>query len=155
MTDPKEGSKTITARRRARVYALQGLYQWLLTRESPRLIRAHLMQHPEYRKADEAHFMGLLEGVSQSSTDLETLFAPCLDRKVDELSPVERAVLLLSTYELLHHLEIPYRVVINEAVELTKSFGGTDGYKFVNGVLDKLALSVRAVEVQASSSRDG
>ncbi|MGA1652823.1 MAG: transcription antitermination factor NusB, partial [Burkholderiaceae bacterium] len=105
--------------------------------------------------ADETHFMGLLEGVSQSSTDLETLFAPCLDRKVDELSPVERAVLLLSTYELLHHLEIPYRVVINEAVELTKSFGGTDGYKFVNGVLDKLALSVRAVEVQASSSRDG
>ena len=152
MTETQSGSKSITARRRARVYALQGLYQWLLTGEHARLIRAHLMQHPEYRKADETHFMTLLEGSINTSADLEGLFSPCLDRKVQELSPVEHAVLLLSTYELLHHLEIPYRVVINEAVELAKSFGGTDGYKFVNGVLDKLALRLRTVEAQAGNS---
>ncbi|NBO12766.1 MAG: transcription antitermination factor NusB [Betaproteobacteria bacterium] len=152
MTEPQTGSKQITARRRARVYALQGLYQWLLTRESAGLIRAHLMQHPEYRKADEVHFMALLEGSIQSAEALESLLAPCLDRTVKELSPVEHAVLLLSTYELCHHLEIPYRVVINEAVELTKNFGGTDGYKFVNGVLDKLALNLRAAESQLNTS---
>jgi len=150
MNDAREGSKAMTARRRARSYALQGLYQWLLTGEHARLIRAHLMQHPEYKKADETHFMVLLEGSISAVTELEGLFEPHLDRKVKELSPVEHAVLLLSTYELLHHLEIPYRVVINEAVELTKSFGGTDGYKFVNGVLDKLAVSLRSVEIQAA-----
>jgi len=142
----------MTARRRARAYALQGLYQWLLTGEQARLIRAHLMQHPEYRKADETHFMALLEGSIGAVGQLEALFEPHLDRRLKELSPVEHAVLLFSTYELVHHPEIPYRVVINEAVELTKSFGGTDGYKFVNGVLDKLALGLRRVEAEAEKA---
>jgi N utilization substance protein B len=92
----------------------------------------------------------MLRGAIKDATALEARIQPCLDRPLGELSPVERAILLLATYEFVHHVEIPYRVVINEAIELAKGYGGTDGYKYVNGVLDKLAAQVRTLEVTGS-----
>ena len=143
--DPRAGPPR-SARRRAREFALQGLYQWLLNREDIGVIEAHLAESPGFEKADRGHFATLLAGAIGRHDALEARIAPFLDRPVAELSPVEHAALLLGAYELIHHVEVPYRVVINEAVELTKSFGGTEGYKYVNGVLDKLAAQVRQSE---------
>jgi len=147
---PSDRAPQPSARHRARAYALQGLYQWILTAESAAGIVGYLRQHPEYRKADEDHFLALLHGCMREAAHLRQHLAPCLDRRVAELSPVEHAILLIGVYEYLHHAEIPYRVVINEAVELAKAFGGTDGYKYVNGVLDKLAARLRADEQHAA-----
>ncbi len=140
-------------RRKARELAVQGLYQRQLTGDSMETIEAQLREHEEFEKIDGAHFSAILRGAIKDVTNLESKLQPCLDRPMEDLSPVERAVLLVATYEFVHHLEIPYRVVINEAIELAKSFGGTDGYKYVNGVLDKLAISERAVEVGAAKAR--
>ena len=140
-----------SARRRSREFALQGLYEWLLSGDASAnnaaAIEAHIRETPGFEKADAAHYAALLQGVIAHAAALRTSIAPHLDRPVVELSPVEHGVLLLGAYELAHHLEIPYRVVINEAVEITKSFGGTDGYKYVNGVLDKVAADVRRSEI--------
>lgn len=140
-------------RRKARELAVQGLYQRQLTGDSMETIEAQLREHEEFEKIDGAHFSAILRGAIKDVTNLESKLQPCLDRPMEDLSPVERAVLLVATYEFVYHLEIPYRVVINEAIELAKSFGGTDGYKYVNGVLDKLAISERAVEVGAAKAR--
>lgn len=140
------------ARHKARELALQGLYQWLLADEHADEIRTHLAEFKGYDKADKKYLTQLLDGVIADAAQLEAAFGPLLDRPVDELSPVERGVLLLGAYELAHVPEVPYRVVINEAVELAKSYGGTDGHKYVNGVLDKLAAKLRAAEVKARSS---
>ncbi len=134
----------------AREFALQGLYQWLLSGNSIPRIEEHLEQDENFSKADREYFIGLLRGSAEQADELRAELSPYIHRQVHELSPVEHAVLLLATHELKNHLEIPYRVVINEAIELTKSYGGTDGHRFVNGVLDKLAASVRTVEVEAS-----
>lgn len=135
-----------SARRRARELALQGLYQWLLSGEDAGAIEAHLAEAPGYEKADREHFGALLHGVIGAIDELHAAIEPNLDRRVDELSPVEHAALLLGAFELVRHPEIPYRVVINEAVELAKTFGGTDGFKYVNGVLDRAAARLRPVE---------
>ena len=140
------------ARHKARELALQGLYQWLLAEEHADEIRTHLAEFKGYDKADQKYLAQLLNGVIADAAELEAAFGPLLDRPVDELSPVERGVLLLGSYELAHVPEVPYRVVINEAVELAKSYGGTDGHKYVNGVLDKLAAKLRAAEVKARRS---
>ncbi len=137
------------SRRKAREFAVQGLYQWKLSGGNADTILSQLREDKEYPKIDEAHLAVLLQGVTGGATELDAMIAPFLDRPVGELSPVEHAILLLAAYEMQHHPEIPYRVVINEAVELAKTYGGTDGHKFVNGVLDKLAAQVRAVEVNA------
>ena len=149
MSDADDDARTgppRSARRRARELALQGLYQWLLNREDIGVIEAHVGESPGFEKADRAHFAALLAGAIRHHDGLHAQIEPFLDRPIGELSPVEHAALLLGAYELVHHVEIPYRVVINEAVELTKSFGGTEGYKYVNGVLDKLAARVRQAE---------
>ncbi|MHA6895624.1 transcription antitermination factor NusB [Ralstonia pseudosolanacearum] len=138
-----------SARRRARELALQGLYQWLLNRNDPGVVEAHLHDAQGFNKADRAHFDALLHGAIREEATLTESFTPFLDRPVAELSPVERAALLVGAYELVHCVDIPYKVVINEAVELAKTFGGVEGYKYVNGVLDKLAAQVRAEEVAA------
>lgn len=138
-----------SARRRSRELAVQGLYQWLVSRDDAGLIEAHLAQAPEFGKADREHFSALLHGVIRDLDALHEAIAPHLDRTVAELSPVEHATLLVGSFELAHHPEIPYRVVINEAVELAKTFGGTDGFKYVNGVLDRVAGKLRATEVAA------
>jgi transcription antitermination protein NusB len=108
------------------------------------------MPTPAASQIDHDYFMALLNGAVSNAPALEQEIAPCLDRRFRELSPVERGILLLACYELLHQPQVPYRVVINEAVELAKSYGGTDGHKFVNGVLDKLASRMRAAEAGAS-----
>ncbi|NMG67876.1 transcription antitermination factor NusB [Azoarcus indigens] len=139
------------ARRRARELALQGVYQWLLSGNSVSMVEAHIEAESEgFDKVDREFFVGLLRGTLNDVEGLQAEFAPFIHRTVEELSPVERAVLLLSTHELKHSIETPYRVVINEAIELAKGYGGTDGHRFVNGVLDKLAAKLRAVEVQAA-----
>ncbi|MFP6558285.1 transcription antitermination factor NusB [Paraburkholderia sp. B3] len=139
-----------SARRRSRELATQGLYQWLLSAVPAGEIDAQLRGSQGYDKADHEHLDAILHGVIRDSDTLSAAIAPCLDRPIEQLSPVERAVLLVATYELTHHVDIPYRVVINEAVELAKTFGGSDGYKYVNGVLDKLAVQLRTAETQAA-----
>jgi N utilization substance protein B len=138
-----------SARRRSRELALQGLYSWLLAGQPVSDIAAQLEQSKGFERADHAYFSSLMRGAIEQQGTLEEALAPCLDRKVRELSPVERGILLLGAWELKNAPDVPYRVVINEAVELAKSFGGTDGHKYVNGVLDKLAKSLRAREARA------
>ncbi len=142
-------SKSRTPRHRAREFALQGLYQWLLNGEDAGAIEAHIREAHGFDKADAAHFDALLYGTINQVEVLRAGLSPLIDRPLAQVSPVEHVALLIGAYELKNHLEIPYRVVINEAVELTKSFGGIDGHKYVNGVLDKLAASVRGEEVAA------
>lgn len=138
-----------SARRRARELALQGVYQWLLSGSEIAPIEDQAAQAAAYEKADAALFKVLLRGTIHRANTLEAHFAPFLDRSVAELSPIERAALLLGTFELAEQIDVPYKVVINEAIELTKSFGGTDGHRFVNGVLDKVAGQLRTTEVAA------
>ena len=137
---------TKTERRRSREFALQGLYQWQLAKSDPAAIMRQLAEAKGFEKIDADYFRTLLEGTIAAAPELEKAIAPHLDREYARLSPVERGVLLLAGYELSHQPEVPFRAVINEAVELAKSFGGTDGHKFVNGVLDKLAAQLRAPE---------
>lgn len=140
-----------SARRRAREFALQGLYAWLLDPQEVNLIENHIRTSAHgFNKADLKHFNALLYGVIREHDALSVLITPHIDRLLTDLSPVERAVLLIGAYELSACLEIPYRVIINEAVEITKAYGGTDGYKFVNGVLDKLAPNLRSTEIAHS-----
>ena len=137
------------SRRLAREFAVQGLYEWLLAGNDVRAIEHRLAEVKTFDKADRPLLDSILNGVVRSSTELDARLAPFVDRPIAALSPVEHAVLLVGAYELVHRLETPYRVVINEAVELAKAYGGTDGHKYVNGVLDRLAAEVRAIEVQA------
>ena len=137
-----------STRRRARELALQGIYQWRLTGGEEAQIEKQIREEKGMGRYDADFFCALLRGVLTQHIALEAAVTLHLDRTLNELSPVEFSVLLLGAYELLHHPEIPYRVIINEAVELTKTFGGTDGHKYVNGVLDKLAAQVRATEVR-------
>ena len=139
-----------TSRRRSREFALQGMYQWQLAGTDAGTIALQLAEAKGFDKIDPEYFRALLEGAIAAAPGLERAIAPHLDRDFARLSPVERGILLLAGYELAHQLEVPYRVVINEAVELAKSYGGTDGYKFVNGVLDKLAAQLRKPETRES-----
>ena len=145
-----------SARRRARELAVQGLYQWLVGGQDAAAIEGHLVENEGRegadglgKKADLSHYRELLHGTIDGADELRRQFAPYLDRSVEALSPIEHGILLIGTYEMQQRLEIPYRVVINEAVELAKSFGGTDGFKYVNGVLDKVAGQLRPAEVAA------
>jgi len=146
-------NKNRTPRHRAREFALQGLYQWLLNNEPASTVVANIRSAHGFDKADAEYFTELLHGAIAQSVELRELLAPTVDRPVAELSPIEHAVLLLGAWELKNKIEIPYRVVINEAVELTKSFGGIDGHKYVNGVLDRLAGKLRQDEAAADSKR--
>lgn len=143
-------NKSRTPRHRAREFALQGLYQWLLNNEDAGAIDAHIREAHGFDKADTEHFDALLHGTIRQAAALREDLSPLIDRPLDQLSPVEHATLLIGAYELRNHIEIPYKVVINEAVELTKSFGGIDGHKYVNGVLDKFAARVRDAEVDSA-----
>jgi N utilization substance protein B len=136
-------------RRRSREFALQGLYEWLLAGSEPGVIDAHMREQEGFDKCDSAHFDALLHGCIRDAAALDASLARHVDRRTSALSPVEHGVLLIGAWELSNCLEIPYKVAINEAVELAKEFGGTDGHKYVNGVLDKTAGDLRAVEVAA------
>jgi len=148
----RERSPKKSSRRRSREFAVQGLYQWQLAGKDPVMIAAELAESEDFEKSDIGYFRTLLNGAVSNAAGLEAEIAPFLDRPFRELSPVERGILLLGGYELLREAEVPYRVIINEAVELAKLFGGTDGHKFVNGVLDKLAARLREMEVRARSA---
>ena len=143
------GAHARSARRRAREVALQGLYQWLLSGAAPAEIEAHLQEMEDFDKLDRLHLDALLHGCVAEAAALDEMLARHLDRPTKLLTPVEHAVLLIGAYELTHCVEIPYRVAINVGVELAKSFGGTDGFKYVNGVLDKVAGQLRPAEVAA------
>lgn len=143
-------SKSRTPRHRAREFALQGLYQWLLNNEDAGAIDAHIREAHGFNKADAEHFDTLLHGTIRDVLVLRSGLMPLIDRPLAQLSPIEHAVLLIGAFELSNQPDIPYRVVINEAVELAKSFGGSDGHKYVNGVLDKFAASARPLEVEAA-----
>jgi N utilization substance protein B len=136
-------------RRRSREFALQGLYEWLLSGSEAGVIDAHMREQEGFDKCDSAHFDALLHGCIRDAAALDAALARHVDRRTSALSPVEHGVLLIGAWELSNCLEIPYKVAINEAVELAKEFGGTDGHKYVNGVLDKTAGDLRAVEVAA------
>lgn len=141
--------KMRNSRRLAREFAVQGLYEWLLSGNDVRAIEHRLAEVRSFDKADRPLLDSILNGVIREANDLDARLSPYLDRPIAALSPVEHAVLLVGAYELVHRIETPYRVVINEAVELAKVYGGTDGHKYVNGVLDRLAAQARAIEVGA------
>src|SRR5690606_14619042 len=144
-----------SARRRAREFAVQGICAWLLRGDEglqeAGAIDAHLRDDEEFPEADANWFKTLLHGVLREAPALRKSFEPYLDRPLEELSPIEHGILLIGSYELVNHIEVPYKVAINEAVELAKSFGGTGGFKFVNGVLGRMAADVRSVEVEAAA----
>ncbi|MBK9136254.1 MAG: transcription antitermination factor NusB [Betaproteobacteria bacterium] len=143
------GAQARNPRRRAREFAVQGLYQWLLAGGSAADVLAHLRELDDFERADRAHLDALVHGGIEEAGALDAAIARHVDRPTKQLSPVEHAVLMIGAYELTHCIDVPYRVVINEAVELAKAFGGTDGHKYVNGVLDKTAADLRPVEVAA------
>jgi len=135
-------------RRRAREFIVQGLYQWQVGDQDAAAIQVQAEGVAGFDKADNPLYSTLLAETRQNAEALKVDLAPYIDRAWEEVSPIERCILLLGACELKLHPETPYRVVINEAIELAKTFGGTDGHKFVNGVLDKLAATLRATEMR-------
>jgi transcription antitermination protein NusB len=146
---PKKSTKkprTTQNRRKSRELVLKAIYRGMLNAAEPKQIALDAKEDPDYIKTDEAYFKQLLEGVSQNVAKLDQEISIFIDRKIEELSPVEHAILRISSYELFFDVSIPYRVAINEGVELAKVYGGIDGHKYINGVLDKLAAVARPLE---------
>ena len=131
--------------------AVQALYQWQLTAQTPGQIEAHFLAEEDLQKADTAYFRELVHQIPARMAEIDTALDPLLDRPLVQVDPVERAILRIGGYELMLRPDIPYRIVLNEAVELAKIFGAEQGHRFINGVLDKLARSARPVEFGASS----
>jgi N utilization substance protein B len=140
-------AKAKSERTRAREFALQGLYQKLVGKNAVSEIDAFTRELAGFSKSDAVHFELLLHGCSAEMAALDALIVPLLDRKLDEISPIEHSVLWIGAFELQHCLDVPWRVVLNECIELAKEFGGTDGHKYVNAVLNELAPRLRAAEV--------
>jgi N utilization substance protein B len=136
------------ARRKARSFAMQAIYQWHMAGADLAKIEAEFRADNDMSKVDLEYFHDILHGVPRELSGLDAIIAPLLDRNTDEMTPVELSILRLATFEMIHRIDVPYKVVINEAVELAKSFGATDGHKYVNGVVDKIAQQVRTVEVK-------
>jgi N utilization substance protein B len=137
------------ARTRARGFALQALYQVMVGGNPADEVDTFTRDLSGFHKADAVHLDALLHGCAEQATALDALILPVLDRKLSELSPIEHAVLWIGVYELQHCIDIPWRVVLNECIDLAKEFGGTDGHKYVNAVLNQLALQLREIEVQS------
>lgn len=138
-----------SGRSRAREFALQALYQHLVGRNEAEAIDAFTRDLTGFHKADSAHYDALLHGAIAEQAELDALITPLLDRSLAEISPVERAVMWIGAYEFRHCLDVPWRVVLNECIELAKDFGGTDGHKYVNAVLNGLAPQLRGTEIEA------
>ena len=138
--------RTSQNRRKSRELVLKAVYRGMINASELKQIIADAKEDPEFVKADEAYFRHLLDGVSSKIEELDSQIATFIDRKVEELSPVEHAILRISSFELMFDATIPYRVAINEGVELAKLYGGADGHKYINGVLDKVAAAVRPQE---------
>jgi transcription antitermination protein NusB len=140
-------------RRKARRYAVQAIYDWQLTENVPNEIFERILADVNVNKTDVAYFQELVLKVPKHIEELDAAISEAISRKLSEIDPVELAILRIACYEFIQHLEIPYKVVINEAVEQAKTFGAEDGHKFVNGALDKIAASLRALEVSANKKR--
>jgi N utilization substance protein B len=136
------------ARSRSREFALQALYQHIVGRNEAADIDAFTRDLSGFHKADSAHYDALLYGCTEQAQALDALIAPKLDRQFAEISPIEHAIMWIGVYEMRHCLDVPWRVVLNECIELAKDFGGTDGHKYVNAVLNGLAPELRSAEVQ-------
>jgi len=137
-------------RRKARHLLVQALYQWGMSGNSINDIEAEFHADNNMTKVDTVYFKEILHEVPSKLDEIEEAYAPYLDRKNEELDPIATAILQMATYEILHRIDVPYKVVINEAVSLAKKFGATDSYKYVNGVLDKLAIAKRSAEIAAA-----
>lgn len=137
------------SRKEARQYAMQAIYQWKMADTSRGDLLAQYRAEPGMIKCDSAYFAEIVEAVLSNEEELEALFATVLDRPVDQLDPIERAALLVGTYELQQRPEVPYRVVINEAVELAKRYGANESHKYINGIMDRMAKKLRKVEIEA------
>ncbi len=140
-------------RTKARRHAVQAIYQWQMTGESLAEIDRQFLEMESMIGADLLYFKDLLHGVPSNLIELDKLSGAFIDRAIESVDPVERAILRMGTYELKNHPEVPYRVVINESVELAKVFGAEQGHRYINGVLDKLAQQLRQVEVKASGKK--
>jgi N utilization substance protein B len=138
-------------RSQARKHAVQAIYQWQMAGQDVSDIANQFLEEQDLSSFEIPYFQDLLEGIPTHLEQLDALLKPSLDRAIESVDPVERAILRIGTYELQYKLEVPYRVVINEAVEMAKVFGAEQGHKFVNGVLDQVAKAVRSVEVGAKS----
>ena len=149
---PKKAAEK-SGRSRAREFALQALYQHLVGHNESAAIDAFTRDLSGFNKADRAHYDALLHGCIEQAEALDALVTPLLDRSLAEISPVEHAILWIGAYEFSHCVDVPWRVVINECIELAKSFGGTDGHRYVNGVLNQLAVQLRPEEVTRDPAR--
>lgn len=139
-----------TARRNAREYALQAMYQWQISATPLNELEHQFLTREIRKQTDLEYFKELMHAIPKQFDEIDNLMTPFLKRPINELDPVELAILRIAVYELSKRLDIPYRVAINEALELTKRFGSIEGYKFVNGVLDQVARQLRAIELNAS-----
>ncbi len=137
-----------SARRLAREGVVQGLYSWQMTGDAMAHISQHILSQKHMARADMPLMKNYLQGIYDAIDELNIFVAPYLDRDLGSVSPIEKSILWLAAYELRHSLDTPFRVIINEAVEIAKAFGATDGHKYINGVLDKMALDVRPKEVK-------
>jgi transcription antitermination protein NusB len=161
MTIPKKPAVTSTgarkasaksARSRAREFALQALYQHLVGRNDVQSIDEFTRDLAGFHKADSVHYDALLHGCVKESAELDALILPLLDRNMEQISPIEHGIMWIGAYEFRHCADVPWRVVLNECIELAKEFGGTDGHKYVNAVLNGLAPQLRAAEVDADKA---
>ena len=147
-------ARHIKKRKHARDKVLQALYQWQLSAEELDWIRDQYLEEQGVRSGDEAYFLELLYKIPSMVNDLDARYKPFVSKFEDHVDPIETNILRIATYEFQYHLEIPYRVVINEAVNLAKVYGADDSHKFVNGVLDPLSKEMRKKEIQAAQSSD-
>ncbi len=141
--------KKPSTRRRARQLALQALYQWQMNQAPLVTIEAQYRTDNDFTKVDDDYFSAIIHGVPKQTSDLDTVMSEVLDRPLVQLDPVELTILRIGCFELMNRKDVPYRVVINEAIELAKRFGGQDSHRYINGILDKLAPRLRAEEVRA------
>ena len=154
MSDGSPTQPTASQRHRAREAVIQALYQWELSGYPMTQVAAMFRADNDLKRADIAFFHDALAAIDHTHQTLVDSLKPYLSRELSELTPIERNILLLGAYELSVRIDIPFKVVISEAVSLSKKFGATDGHKFVNGVLDQLAANARAIEVQALGTRE-
>lgn len=141
------------ARTNARRAAVQALYQWQMTGQNLSEIERQFLEEQRLKDAQKSYFTELFHGVPKNLTQIDEVLSEFVDRPVDSVDPVERAILRIGVYELLHRLDMPYRVVLNESINLAKDFGADGSHRYVNGILDKVALQQRAIEIKAKAAK--
>lgn len=154
-SEPKKPGSVRRGRREARQYALQSLYSWLLTGNSVSDIQASMRAEYDFSKTDLEYYKELMKGVTQGRDELDDAMAPYIARQIEEVTPIEKSILYVAIYELRERLDVPFQVVLNEAIELTKLFGTEDAHKFVNAALDRLAPRLRKAEYDAYRTERG